>query len=90
MKKFSLIELSNGQKFVRLYANKEILNSQCNSTIFKNKEDSYLKISIFEYLNIDIKILYTLDMRFKIPKNLVKEYGYFSVSKIKSDLIVGN
>jgi len=90
MRKFSLIQLSNNQKFVCLNANEEILNLQCNSTIFRNIEDAGLKVSIFKYLNIQIKILKNLDMRYKESKNLVAKYGYFSVSKIKSHLIFSN
>lgn len=56
----------------------------CNSRIFRsgNEFDSNLSISAFDYFNVKMTILESLDMRTKKAKLYVKEFGYFSASKL--------
>tara|TARA_R110000744_G_scaffold77468_2_gene152893 strand:+ start:659 stop:928 length:270 start_codon:yes stop_codon:yes gene_type:complete len=86
MKNYSLVEVS-GVKYICINAKNKITNNQCNSTIFKNKKDAKLDICIFNYTNTNFKILKNIDLRFTESKYIVKKYGFFSVSKIKSNLL---
>jgi hypothetical protein len=87
MKNYSLVEVS-GVKYICINAKNTITNKQCNSDIFKDKKNAKLDICIFKYTNTDFKILTrSLDLRFRESKDLVKKYGFFSVSKIKSNLL---
>ena len=76
MKKFSLVTI-NGKAFICRDAEKPLLNCYCNSSIFKNKEDANLKISIFKYFNVPFCIVKKLDMRTKEAKRWEKSVGYF-------------
>ena len=87
MQKYSLVKVS-GKKYVCINAKNKLTNNQCNSRIFKNKKDAALNVCIFNYTNTDFKILKKIDLRFKKSKEIVKKYGFFSVSKIKSNLLI--
>ena len=87
MKKFSLVSVS-GVNYIMLNAEKTILNSHCNSTIFEKNEDSFLNINVFDYFETEVIILKSnLDRRKKEFKELEKKYKYFSVGFLKKPLL---
>ena len=78
--KHSLV-LIGDKVFVMLDLNRHIRNYQCNNIIFKSKEDAKKDIGVFEYFNVKVvDIVSELNNSSKNIKNLIKEYGSFSVS----------
>lgn len=77
MKTFHLVRIGR-DTFVMLNADKPLLNYQCNSMIFDNKEDATKNISVFDYFKLPVHIIQKLDMRTNKAKYLVNQYGFFS------------
>ena len=80
MRNYYLVQIDR-HFFIMLNPFDVLTNRQCNSIIFKNKEDSILDTSVFEYFNVKINIIGgKLDRRTKEFKRIEKDYQYFSVA----------
>lgn len=80
MKNYSLVNIGR-ETFLMLNANIPLLNNQCNSDIFENKNDANLDINVFAYFGLHINIFSSnLDRRTKRFKQFEKKYQYFSDS----------